>query len=188
MKPIKWTLYFAAIAAANSLTFTSVAQDEPIPDFGPGGPAGFEQRGLRQGGPPANAENQRGRSIAQRKVMQVQIMRRALQRLDLTDEQHDEIKSIFANYAEEGKTHRENLLSAQKSLKTAKATDPVDKTAVQAARDAIAPAMREAEVLQSEVRVSVLNVLTLEQEEKLNVLAENMRNRGENRGRKQAKP
>ena len=188
MKSINWTLCFAAFAVVTSFAVRSSAQEEPIPDFGPSGPEGIENRGLRGGGlPPANLDR-RDRSMAQRRIIEIQSLRRALQRMDLTDEQHGEIRSIFVRYAEDGKVIRENLSVARESLKAAQEADPRDPTAIKAAKDAVDSQMKKMGALQAEVRSSLLNVLTLEQEENLYKQLEIMRKREEGRTSDKADP
>ena len=115
-------------------------------------------------------------------------MRQALQRMDLTNEQRNEIRSIFARYAQEGKVERENLSGARESLKAAQQADPRDPAAVKAAKDAVNSQMKKMGALQAEVRSSVLNVLTLEQEDNLFKRVEIMRKRDEGRTSEKANP
>ena len=185
MKSLKWTLCLSTFAFVLSFAFRSLAQEEPIPDFGPSGPSGIDKRVLRGGGPPS-ADNQRD----QRRRMELQMpnMRQALQRMDLTDEQRGKIRSIFAQYAEEGKVVRENLTGARESLKAAQQADPRDPAAVKAAKDAVDSQMKKMGALQAEVRSSVLNVLTLEQEDNLFKRVEIMRKRDEGRTSEKANP
>ncbi len=190
MNSINWTLCFAAFAVVASFSARSSAQEEPIPDFGPSGPEGIENRGLRGGGlPPANLD-QRDRSMAQRRGIQLQMpnLRQALQRMDLPDEQRNEIRSIFARYADDGKVIRENLSVARETLKAAQEADPRDPTAIKAAKDAVDSQMKKMAVLQAEVRSSTLNVLTLEQEDNLYKRVEIMRKRDEGRTSDKANP
>ncbi len=190
MKSIKWTRCFTAFALVASFAVTSSAQEEPIPDFGPSGPDGIEKGGLRGGGLPPAAVDRRDRSMDQRRGsgLQVPNMRRALQHLDLTDEQHKEIRSIFTRYAKDGKVVRDNLSDARESLKAAQKADPKDPTAVKAAKDAVDSLMKKVGALQAEVITSVLNVLSLEQEENLIRRVEIMRKRDEGRTSEKANP
>ncbi len=189
MKALKWTLCLSTFTLVLSFAFRSLAQEEPIPDFGPSGPSGIDKRVLRGGGPPS-ADNQRDRSRDQHRRMELQMpnMRQALQRMDLTNEQRNEIRSIFARYAQDGKVERENLSGARESLKAAQQADPRDPAAVKAAKDAVNSQMKKMGALQAEVRSSVLNVLTLEQEDNLFKRVEIMRKRDEGRTSEKANP
>ena len=185
MNTLKWNLCLTTFALVFSFAFRSLAQEEPIPDFGPAGPAGTDKPVLRGGGAPS-ADNKRD----QRRRMELQMpnIRQALQRMDLTDEQRNEIRSIFARYAQDGKVVRENLSGARESLKAAQEADPRDPTAVKAAKGAVDSQMKKMGALQAEVRSSVLNVLTLEQEDNLYRRVEIMRKRDEGRTSNKANP
>ncbi len=128
--------------------------------------------------------------MAQRRGIELQMpnMRQALQRMDLTGEQRNEIRSVFAQYAEDGKVVRENLSVARESLKAAQKADPRDPTAVKAAKEAVDSQMKKMGARQAEVRSSVLNVLTLEQEDNLYQRVEIMRKRDEGRTSGKANP
>ena len=190
MKSIKWTLFLASFALVASFSMRSLAQDEePIPDFGPSGPAGIEKRGLRGGGLPPAGVDQRDLSMMQRRAqLQMPNIRQALQRMNLSDEQRKKIRSIFVQFADDGKAIRADLATSRESLKAAQESKPRDPAAIKAAKEDVDSHMKKMGVLQAQVRTSVLNVLSIEQEEDLYRRVEIMRKREEGRASNKEKP
>ena len=115
-------------------------------------------------------------------------IRQALQRMDLSDEQRGKIRSLFTQFAQDGKVVRDNLSGARESLKAAQKADPRDPATVNAAKNEVDSLMKKMGALQAEARSSVLNVLTLEQEEDLYRRVEIIRKRDEGRTSEKANP
>ena len=126
--------------------------------------------------------------MQRRAELQMPNIRQALQRMSLSDEQRAEIRSIYRQYADEGQTIRDEISASRKAVQAAQQASPKDPAAIKTAREALESRVKKMGVLQAEVRTSVFNVLSIEQEEDLYRRVEILRKREEARAADKANP
>ena len=164
-----------------SSSFGSV-DEEPIPDFGPEGPVGFESKELKQDSTPFG----RGQMRVRGRVEAMQMLRLALSKLDLTMAQHSEIKAVIEKHAEKGAQLRIEMTGLQDTVKAAR-SGAGDEASFEKARNELVAFSEKDRTLQAELLQSVMNVLTVEQKRKFNQIQAQMRQRS-NRRNKTWKP
>lgn len=164
MKLFKITLLSGAIVSASILNVSAYANDELIPDFGLSPSFGTGQ-GIHR------SEVTR-QSHRQDREQNVQIMLTTLNKLDLTKDQHEEIEAVFTQYADDGLSLRSELSRAQYKLQAAGHASEANATAIRAE---VVTLQKQAQILRVEVQLSVMNVLTIDQEEKFNQIQEQLR-------------
>lgn len=151
------SLLFLGIASAFS------SDEEPIPDFGPEGPAGIR---TSDHVPDFRLMSNESNSRAKR-VSQSQLLQAVLKRLDLSDVQKEEIMRLMADFRVQGEELRANIRRMQDTVKTARLSEG-DASTVQAVRGEIAGMVEQSKSLAGEVQDSILNILSNDQQEKFN--------------------
>jgi protein CpxP len=138
-----------AAALAMGAVITVSAQPQPVPE----GPRMGMQRG------PGGSGLTRGPRAG--------FWLRGLRQLDLTDAQRDQIRNIQQSHRDEGRQIAQRLRTAQRELRQAGETMPVDEAAIRSKADALAAALVESTLHRAKVQAEIFNVLTPEQQEKL---------------------
>ncbi|MCB1122419.1 MAG: hypothetical protein KJT03_12775 [Verrucomicrobiae bacterium] len=148
------------------------ADPEPIPDFGPEGPAGVE-RHFEAVLPESQAFNRSAQSQGR-----LQGFRFILSRLDVSAGQQAEIKQIFESYVEKGNQLRNDISRTQDTLKAVRkgGSEDTDLTEV---RLQLLILTKQSRSLQTDLRQKILAVLTSEQADKLNRIESELRQRAD---------
>lgn len=105
----------------------------------------------------------------------------ALGRLDVTDAQRQQIRTIIQSHRQEFQALAERRRTAQQALQAAVTADPLDEAAIRSASAALAEVQADAAVLRAKVHREVFAVLTPEQQAKAKALREEARQRAEQR-------
>jgi Spy/CpxP family protein refolding chaperone len=109
-----------------------------------------------------------------------------LRELDLTDAQHQQVRTIMESHRDEQKAVGDRMQAARKALHEAIAADAFNEAAIRAAAVEIGAAEGDAAVLQAKIHGEVIAILTPEQVKKAKELRAEMENRmkdGRGRGR-----
>ena len=103
--------------------------------------------------------------------------------LDLTDEQHNEIRRITERYREAGGVQREEFRAARRALRDATTTDAVNESEIRAAAAQLAVLEADAAVQRAYRHAEIMQVLTPDQRAELEELrAEREARRGSRGG------
>lgn len=105
----------------------------------------------------------------------------ALGRLDLTDAQRQQIRTIVQGHRQEFQALAERRRAAQQALQAAMTAEPLDEAAIRSASATLAEVQADAAVLRAKIRREVFAVLTPEQQAKAKALREEARTRFEQR-------
>lgn len=157
--------FIAAIAAALLITGAAVSvaygQQRPQRDQategrrGPGGPGG------RMGGPGGPG----GFGFP------------GLRELDLTDAQKEQVRTIQQSHRDEVQQIAERTRTAQRAIDQAANGTSIDEAAIRTQSQALAAAIADGAILRAKVKAEIFNVLTAEQQQKLNELRAQMQER-----------
>ena len=167
MKLSKYVLFFACAAFSAHLGASEAAKQEPIPDFGPEGPVGYNPP-KSEPQPSANASRL---AQAQGAGRSFGLVRAALRQLDLNPRQQQAIKVLFEDYAEKGQKLRSEMTRIQDTIKVAQTADN-NQSAVKSARKAMADLSKKGKSLQGDMRESLSKILSEEQLTKFNQIQE----------------
>lgn len=108
-----------------------------------------------------------------------------MRNLDLTDEQHNQIRRIAERYHESGSAQRKALRQARQALRHAAMTDAVNESEIRDAASPLASLEADVAVQRAYMHAEILQVLTPDQRAELKVLrAEREARRGSFRGPK----
>ena len=176
MRLSKLTLFSTIVGILSLSTSFGGPNEEPIPDFGPEGPVGFESGERRQESGPFGSGQWQARGRGQ----QIQILRMTLSKLDLTASQNSKINAVFEKYAEERVEFRSEMTRLQEAFKAARSGTGNDADIAES-RSAMVALSKKGQNLQHEIRQSVINFLTHEQEEKFYQIQEQLRQRANRR-------
>lgn len=105
----------------------------------------------------------------------------ALGRLDVTDAQRQQIRTIVQSHRQEFQALAERRRTAQHALQAAITADPLDEAAIRSASAALAEVQADDAVLRAKVHREVFAVLTPEQQAKAKALREEAQKRAEQR-------
>ena len=160
--------FIAAIVAAvlmSGIAIAVAAQDQPRrqgPGIegrrGPGGPGG------RMGGPGGPG----GFGLP------------GVRELDLTDAQREQIRTIQQSHRDEVQAVAERSRTAQRAIDQASHGTSVDEAAIRTQSAALATAIADGAILRAKVNAEIFNVLTAEQQQKLNELRSQRQERMKN--------
>jgi len=100
-------------------------------------------------------------------------------RLDLTDAQKDQIKTIADSHKEDWKSLAERARAAHGALNQAVTADTVDEALIRQRSADVAAADADMAVARAKVHAEVVQILTPEQKAKLQSLRPEMKNRGQ---------
>ena len=166
------------MVSVSAIASFAASDDEPIPDFGYQGPVGFERANPVSGAALSGSQPKRFRSMGQ----EIQILRFTLQRLDLSKSQQAQMETIFEQFADQGAKLRGEMSRMQDTIRAVRASDG-NASDVNQARIAMVSLTKNSGKLRSEVRRSIMNVLSKDQKEKFNQIQEEMRDRAKRRAR-----
>ena len=152
--------------------------EEPIPDFGPEGPVGFESGDLKQNRATPGQCQMQARGMGR----QIQILRMTLSKLEITNEQNSEIKAVFEKYTDEGMELRKEVTRLQDTFKAVR-SGTGNEGATKEIRTELAAYAEKSQNLQSEFRQSLMEVLTFQQKAKFYQIQEQMRQRANSRSK-----
>lgn len=149
--------FFCGVSPA----FTS--DEDPIPDFGPEGPADIRVSDSVPSfrGRPNESVNEPERGS------QFQLLQAILKRLDLSGGQKDEIMQLMDDFRSQGDSLRAKICRVQDTVETARLSES-DPYSMQEVRGEIAVMLGRSRSLTSEFQQSILNILTNDQREKFN--------------------
>ena len=139
------------------------SDDEPIPDFGPEGPAGIQTS--EQVPDFRLMPNESSRQA--RRIPPFQLLQSVLKRLDLSDGQKQEITRLMADFRAQGEELRANIRRMQDTVETARLSKD-DPSAIQEVRGEISGMIEQSKSLAGEIQDSILNILSNDQREKFN--------------------
>lgn len=149
----------AGTGAANAQNQNSSSQQGPAGRRGgPGGPGRFGGPGGRAGLGPME-----------------------LQRLNLTDGQREQVRSIMESHGDERRAAEERAMSGRDLLATAVASPTFDEAAVRTASAELAAADVEVAVLRAKTYAEIFQILTPEQQSQLTEMQARMRQRNQDR-------
>jgi periplasmic protein CpxP/Spy len=100
-----------------------------------------------------------------------------LRAVDLTDAQKDQIKTISESHRDEMRQVGERLREAQRALDVATESGTVNEADIRSKSTALASAMADGAILRAKVNAEILNVLTPEQQQKLQEFRSQMQER-----------
>ena len=103
-----------------------------------------------------------------------------LNRLDLSDQQKDQIRTIQQSHRDEMRQIGERTRDAQRALE--EATESANEADIRAKSNALAAVIGDGAVLRSKVNAEIRNLLTPEQQEKLKQFRTEMQQRMQQRG------
>jgi protein CpxP len=104
-----------------------------------------------------------------------------LRQLDLSDAQREQIRTIHESHREEGRQIAERTRTAQHELNLASQGTAVDEAAIRARANDLAAAIADGTIHRAKVNAEIFNVLTAEQQQKLETLRAEMQERMKNR-------
>lgn len=139
-----------------------MSDEEPIPDFGPEGPAE-----IRISDSVPNFRGRPNESEWPERGSQFQLLQAILKRLDLSDGQKDEIMQLMDDFRAQGDSLRAKIRRMQDTVETARLSEG-DPYTIQEVRGEIDALLGRSRSLTSEVQQSILNMLTNDQLEKFN--------------------
>ena len=156
-------LFFACSAAAACLGASAASENEPIPDFGPEGPAGYEKQG-------SVAENL---SVSSLKTTNrgLVFVRTALRELNLDGKQQKAVKKALEQYSEQGATLRSDVNLVRDTIRAARVGEG-NESVVKNAQQAMRELSQKGRTLQAQLSSSISNILTEEQFQKFNQIQE----------------
>lgn len=148
------TLFFACAAAPACWGVSDAARQEPIPDFGPEGPVGYDSS--KETPVAIVSESPSDRSQTSDRGLWV---RMALRQLDLDWQQQTAIKELFEEYANRGQELRLDLERMRETLKSARQSGGGE-SAVKRARVSLMNLTRQARTLQSDMLKAISEILS----------------------------
>ena len=180
-KTIRLSLAAGAIAVLAAVAVPLVAQGRPGPPPmggvlggpGPGGPHGGP-RGRGPGGPggPMGALGELGP---------------ALRNAGVTEEQHQQIKSVMDSHRDEFQAIGERMRTAHQALRAVVEAETIDENAIRAKSQEVGTVEADMAILGAKVRAEVIGLLTAEQLEKVKAFRAEMQKRfeqGQGQGRR----
>lgn len=109
-----------------------------------------------------------------------------LRQLDLSDAQKEQIRAIQESHRDEGRLIAERTRTAQRDLNLAAEGTVVDESNIRAKANALAAVIADGTIHRAKVNAEIFNVLTSEQQQKLEAfraeMQERMKNRATERG------
>jgi Spy/CpxP family protein refolding chaperone len=102
-----------------------------------------------------------------------------LHRLDLSDAQRDQVKSVVDSHQAELRPLGEKAMAARRALERAVGSDTVDEGAIRARAADLAAVESDVAVVRARVHADVLQILTSEQKTRLKELQAEMEKRAE---------
>jgi Spy/CpxP family protein refolding chaperone len=104
--------------------------------------------------------------------------RPGLRELDLTDAQKEQIRTIQQSHRDQVQQIAERRRSAERAIDQAATGASVDEATIRSQSTALASAIADGAILRAKVNAEIFNVLTAEQQQKLNERKNGQRQRG----------
>lgn len=108
-----------------------------------------------------------------------------LRELDLTDAQKEQVRNIQQSHRTEMQQIAERQRTAERAIAQASNGNTVDEGAIRTESQALATAIADGAILRAKVNAEIYNVLTAEQQQKLNEFRAQMQERMKNGPRRQ---
>ena len=105
------------------------------------------------------------------------MLMRALDRLDLSDEQQEALKALLEDNRESVEANREQLHEARTALREAMQAETVDLNAVRTLADKVGAVETEAAVFRASMKNQIMEILTEEQRAELQEMIQNRKER-----------